>query len=446
MARGCWGIPAMLALCVAAWSCATGLALELERDQPFRVPPGWAHAGRVDPGYPVQLTFALRQRGTVQLTRLVEAVSDPQSPQYGQYLSLEQVRDLVQPSPATLMTVLKWLQGHGVEDCRSVTTLDFLECYLPVSTAERLLPGAEFHRYVQGQRSLVRSPLPYSVPAELAEHLDFGRHESQEPFLAWLLLLSNMSALPWVHSVSYGDDEDSLSYAYMERVNTEFMKAAARGLTILFASGDEGAGCRRVHSGNHTFRPSFPASSPYVTTVGGTSFKNPFLVTEEVTDYISGGGFSNVFPMPEYQAAAVGHFLHSASKLPPSSYFNSSGRAYPDLAALSDNYWVVTNRIPLPWVSGTSASTPVVAGMVALINDRRLQRGLAPLGFLNPALYQLQKQGLGDAFYDVIQGCHLSCLDGTVQGQGFCASPAWDPVTGWGTPNFPRLLRALGPR
>ncbi|NXS14465.1 TPP1 peptidase, partial [Neodrepanis coruscans] len=376
------------------------------------VPPGWAHVGRVDPGHPVQLTFALRQRDTARLARLVEAVSDPQSPQYGncrapeplqspgperglsslclpgQYLSLEQVRDLVQPSPATLMTVLKWLQGHGVENCRSVTTLDFLECQLPASMAERLLPGAEFHRYVQGQRSLVRSPLPYSVPAELVEHLDFvggmhrfpvervavsrakakkdtgavgasfhlgvtpailrqrynmtgvhvgllpnnsqacaqfleqyfhqadvaefmklfgssfthrtqvdrvvgqqargkagleasldveyimstganistwvfsnsGRHETQEPFLAWLLLLSNMSAVPWVHSVSYGDDEDSLSLAYMERINTEFMKAAARGLTILFASGDDGAGCRRVHSGNHTFRPSFPAS------------------------------------------------------------------------------------------------------------------------------------------------------------------------------------------
>ncbi|XP_027762820.1 tripeptidyl-peptidase 1-like [Empidonax traillii] len=81
--------------------------------------------------------------------------------------------------------------------------------------------------------------------------------------------------------------------------------------------------------------------------------------------------------------------------------------------------------------------------MVALINDRRLQRGLPPLGFLNPALYQLQERGLSTAFYDVTQGCHLSCLDGTVQGQGFCASPAWDPVTGWGTPNFPSLLRAL---
>ncbi|XP_009881540.1 PREDICTED: tripeptidyl-peptidase 1, partial [Charadrius vociferus] len=469
-----------------------------------------------------------------RLARLVDAVSDPHSPRYGKYLSLEQVRDLVQPSPATLMAVLKWLQGHGVENCRSVTTLDFLECHMPASTAERLLPGAEFHRYVKGQRSVVRSPLPYTVPEELAEHVDFvgglhrfpaerkvvsrswarkeaesrqhygeraafhlgvtpsiirkrynmtggdigllpnnsqacaqfleqyfhqadlaefmqlfgssfghrsqvdhvvghqgkgkagleasldveyimstganistwvfsnaGRHESQEPFLAWLLLLSNMSALPWVHSVSYGDDEDSLSLAYMERVNVEFMKAAARGLTILFASGDDGAGCRRVPGGNHTFRPSFPASSPYVTTVGGTSFKNPFLVTAEVTDYISGGGFSNVFPMPSYQAAAVQRFFHLASKLPPSSYYNSSGRAYPDLSALSDNYWVVTNRIPLPWVSGTSASTPVVAGMVALINDRRLQRGLAPLGFLNPTLYQLQEQGHSAALYDI---------------------------------------------
>ncbi|XP_066846261.1 tripeptidyl-peptidase 1 [Anser cygnoides] len=575
MARRCGALPAVLSLCAAAWSCcAAGVALE--RDQPCRPPPGWAPAGRVSPVHDVQLTLALRQQGTARLARLVRAVSDPRSPRYGRFLSLEQLRDLVQPSPATLMTVLKWLRGHGVESCSSVATLDFLQCHMPASTAERLLPGAEFHRYVKDQRSVVRSPLPYTIPEDLAEHVDFvgglhrfpaernvvsrawakeqaepgqphgqraafhlgvtpsvirkrynmtggdvgllpnnsqacaqfleqyfhqadlaefmqlfgssfahhskvdqvvghqgwgkagleasldveyimstganistwvfsnaGRHESQEPFLAWLLLLSNMSSLPWVHSVSYGDDEDSLSLAYLQRVNVEFMKAAARGLTVLFASGDDGAGCRRVPGGNHTFRPSFPASSPYVTTVGGTSFKNPFLVTAEVTDYISGGGFSNVFPMPDYQAAAVRSFLRSAAKLPPSSYYNSSGRAYPDLAALSDNYWVVTNRIPLPWVSGTSASTPVVAGMLALVNDRRLQRGLAPLGFLNPALYQLRERGHGAALYDVTQGCHLSCLDGTVQGQGFCAGPAWDPVTGWGTPNFPRLLRAL---
>lgn len=64
-----------------------------------------------------------------------------------------------------------------------------------------------------------------------------GRHESQEPFLQWMLLLSNMSAVPWVHTISYGDDEDSLSEAYMNRINIEFMKAGLRGISMLFASG-----------------------------------------------------------------------------------------------------------------------------------------------------------------------------------------------------------------
>uniref|UniRef100_A0A8C5J066 Tripeptidyl peptidase 1 n=1 Tax=Junco hyemalis TaxID=40217 RepID=A0A8C5J066_JUNHY len=471
------------------------------------VPPGWAHAGRMDPGQPVQLTFALRQRSTARLARLVQAVSDPRSPQYGQYLSLEQLRDLVQPSAATLMTVLKWLQAPRAGTCSAGPVVPVpvshycpILCWLSL-TAERLLPGAEFHRYVQGQQSLVRSPLPYTVPAELAEHLDFvgGLHRfpterkavsraRKEPQLAPQLARASfhLGVTPAVLRQRYnmtGGDVGLLpnnSQACAQFLEQYFHQADLAEFMQLFGSGfahrtqvdrvvgrqghgkagleasldveyimSTGANVSTWVFSNpgtgeqpcaHLHCPCLP--SPYVTTVGGTSFKNPFLVTEEVTDYISGGGFSNVFPMPEYQAAAVGRFLRSASKLPPSSYYNSSGRAYPDLAALSDNYWVVTNRIPLPWVSGTSASTPVVAGMVALINDWRLQRGLPPLGFLNPALYQLQKQGLGD----VIQGCHLSCLDGTVQGQGFCATPAWDPVTGWGTPNFPRLLRALGPR
>ncbi|XP_061485286.1 tripeptidyl-peptidase 1 isoform X2 [Rhineura floridana] len=529
--------------------------------------------GRVAASEMLSLTFALRQQNVGPLEELVQRVSSPDASEYGRFLSLAEVQALVAPSSLTLGTVRKWLKAHGIRDCRGVSTMDFLQCLVVVETAERLLPGAQFHRYVNGKRSIVRSPLPYTLSKELADHVDFvgglhrfpakrkvvsrawttgklqqrsalasfhlgvtpavirkrynltdgdvgaspnssqacaqfleqyfhqadlnefmhlfgggfphrsrvdqvvghqgqgragleasldveylmstganistwvfsnaGRHESQEPFLEWLLLLSNMSALPWVHTVSYGDDEDSLSRVYMERVNTEFMKAAARGISILFASGDSGAGCRTVPGGKHTFQPSFPASSPYVTTVGGTSFQHPFLVSEEVTDYISGGGFSNVFPMPDYQVAAVKHFLNTAPKLPPPAYFNRTGRAYPDVAALSDNYWVVTNRIPIPWVSGTSASTPVVGGIIALVNDRRFQRGLPPLGFLNPALYRLHEKGNNTALYDVTQGCHLSCLDATVEGQGFCAAPSWDPVTGWGTPNFPELLPAL---
>ncbi|XP_030575450.1 tripeptidyl-peptidase 1 isoform X2 [Archocentrus centrarchus] len=534
----------------------------LESDQDVLIPQDWVHGDRVDPTEELKLTFALKQQNVHLLEEKLRLVSDPDSAQYGKYLSLEEVASLVRPSDLTKKVVHHWLQSHGIKNCLTVRTQDFLQCTVTAETAERLLPGSRFHRYTRAGHSLVRSSGPYSVPDDVHEHLDFvgglhrlppkrldltskhqqsmegfhlgvtpdilrtrynltsadvgsaqnnsqavaqfleqfyhpadlaefmamfgrgfqhrsevdrvvgtqgggkagleasldieyimstganistwvftnpGRHESQEPFLQWMVLLSNMTDLPWVHTISYGDDEDSLSTAYMMRINTEFMKAGVRGISLLFASGDSGAGCRHLGKEN-TFRPSFPASSPYVTTVGGTAFKNPYKVTYEVTDSISGGGFSNVFKIPDYQAAAVDSYLKTvAASLPPQSYFNTSGRAYPDMAALSDNYWVVSNRVPIPWVSGTSASTPVVGGILSLINDQRFRKGLPALGFLNPRLYKLK----GKALFDVTEGCHYGCLDEQVQGKGFCAAPSWDPVTGWGTPNYPELLAAL---
>ena len=89
-----------------------------------------------------------------------------------------------------------------------------------------------------------------------------GLHESQEPFLEWLMDISNRSEVPWVHSVSYSDYEDSLDVAYMNRMNVEFQKAGVRGLTFFFASGDDGADCK-----NSKFRPEYPSSTPYVTTL-----------------------------------------------------------------------------------------------------------------------------------------------------------------------------------
>uniref|UniRef100_A0A8C9XGY3 Tripeptidyl-peptidase 1 n=1 Tax=Sander lucioperca TaxID=283035 RepID=A0A8C9XGY3_SANLU len=544
----------------------------LEYDQDVLIPDDWTHVGRVDPTEELELTFALKQQNSDLLEEILTLVSDPDSAQYGKHLTLEEVSSLVRPSELTQKVVHHWLQSHGITNCLTVRTRDFLQLwsflFYVLRVAETLLPGSKFHRYIRDGHSLVRSSAPYSVHDDVHQHLDFvgglhrlppkgqdlnkassnrkqkqskagvhlgvtpailrarynltatdvgtaqnnsqavaqfleqyyspadlaefmgmygrsfkhlsqvdrvvgtqgagkagleasldieyimstganistwiftnpGRHESQEPFLQWMVLLSNMSDLPWVHTISYGDDEDSLSTAYMMRINTEFMKAGVRGISLLFASGDSGAGCRHLGKEQNSFRPSFPASSPYVTTVGGTSFKNPFKVTYEVTDYISGGGFSNVFKMPDYQASAVDGYLKTVTAtLPPQSYFNTSGRAYPDMAALSDNYWVVINRVPVPWVSGTSASTPVVGGMLSLINDQRLLKGLPALGFLNPRLYKLK----GQALFDVTEGCHLSCLDEQVQGKGFCAAPSWDPVTGWGTPNYPALLAAL---
>ncbi|KAM3836787.1 tripeptidyl-peptidase 1 isoform 3-T3 [Vipera latastei] len=515
-----------------------------EPDQPFRIPDGWSSVGRVAPSERISLTFALRQRNVERLSELVRRVSSPDSPDYGHFLSLAEVSALVSPSPLTLGSVDKCLATHGVRDCQRVSTLDFLQCSMPASTAERLFPGAQFHRYAKDARTVIRSPLPYLLDRELADHVDFvgGLHrfpaERKVVSRAWAMEKSPVGGQDGRSSFHLGVTPAVLRQRYnLTRVDAGNFShnsqacaqvtlgpaavpsrggstssspasqppgeqkgpAAGGSLDPLciqplsseatgWAAGEGGAAaggwrwqrraaefdwpasclplpqahkrpwCRRPLPLGGLLSPSCLGSdgwlegratklhllySPYVTTVGGTAFRQPFLVGAEMADYISGGGFSNVFPMPDYQVTAVKRFLSTSPQLPPASYYNSTGRAYPDLAALSDNYWVVTNHIPMPWVSGTSASTPVVGGIIALINDWRFQRGLPALGFLNPALYRLQEGGNSTALYDVTHGCHLSCLDAAVQGQGFCAAPAWDPVTGWGTPNFPQLLRGL---
>ncbi|XP_005992753.1 tripeptidyl-peptidase 1 isoform X2 [Latimeria chalumnae] len=494
-----------LAFLVMVTICRPTRCIYLEPDQNVGIPVGWTHLGLVEATDTVILTFALKQQNTDRLKELLISVSDPDSLQYGKYLSLNELSALVQPSELTSHTVHEWLLNYGVENCWTVQTLDFLQCSMEARTAEKLLPGSQFNRYVSGQQTIVRSPVPYRIYEGLAEHIDFvgGMHRfpSNRKVVsrAWVnkdrradlhlgvtptvlrkqynLTASDVGSFKnnsqacaqfleqYFHPADLAEFMTIFSRGFEHRSKVDqvighqaggragleasldveyIMSAGANISTWVFSNpGDAGAGCRKVRKDVNVFRPSFPASSPYVTTVGGTSLENPFQITYEVTDYISGGGFSNVFPMPDYQTHAVKNYLSTMRKLPPVTYYNVSGRAYPDVAALSDNYWVVVNRIPIPWVSGTSASTPVFGGIIALINDRRFQKGLPSVGFLNPRLYKHQGNGTSKALFDVTEGCHLSCLDDQVQGQGFCASVSWDPVTGWGTPNYPELLKTL---
>ena len=256
-----------------------------------------------------------------------------------------------------------------------------------------------------------------------------GRHEKQEPFLEWIVAIGNTSEVPHIFSVSYGDNEDSLSVDYMNRINVEFMKAGTRGITILFASGDNGAGCHK-----RKFRPNFPGSSPYVTAVGGTAFNNPFGIDGEYGYEISGGGFSNVFKRPSYQESAVNYYLQNSQKLPKASLYNNAGRGYPDISAVCNHFWIVNNLIPVPGVMSTSASTPTVAGIIGLLNDIRLQNNKPPMGFLNPFLYSNSK-----SLYDPTTGYNEGCGE---PDRGFYALNGWDPVTGCGTPNYPALAKA----
>ncbi|RAK75328.1 S53 family peptidase [Aspergillus fijiensis CBS 313.89] len=265
-----------------------------------------------------------------------------------------------------------------------------------------------------------------------------------------------------VISISYGLQEDDLPQYYQKRQCNEFLKLGLQGTSILIASGDDGVagppgdytddGCL----GNGTiFSPAFPNSCPWVTNVGATKLYPGYTVADgesaaydPIGDpysiaYASGGGFSNIYPIPSYQAAAVAEYFKNHN--PPYPYYkgaanigkngglyNRLGRGYPDVAANGDNI-AMFNAGEYILEGGTSASTPIFSSVINRIIEKRIAAGKGPVGFLNPVLYRN-----ADALNDITNGTNPGC--GT---DGFSTAPGWDPVTGLGTPNFPKLLEVF---
>lgn len=129
---------------------------------------------------------------------------------------------------------------------------------------------------------------------------------------------------------------------YAQQVCDLLGQISARGVTILVASGDSGPGssCQSNDgSERKCFLPIFPASCPYVTTVGATSG----VATEETVAEFSGGGFSEYFPRPWYQELAVGGYVKKHGK-EWKGYFNEKGRGVPDVAALGVNYQIYNHE------------------------------------------------------------------------------------------------------
>ena len=93
-----------------------------------------------------------------------------------------------------------------------------------------------------------------------------------------------------------------------------------------------------------TYHPDFPAASPFVTAVGGTDFSTKSTIGSESVWSCGGGGFSDTFAIPSWQADEVASYLSAAEAagvLPASSLFNSTGRAYPDIAALGTSHEMI---------------------------------------------------------------------------------------------------------
>eukprot|EP00756_Hemistasia_phaeocysticola_P034137 Hpha_TRINITY_DN16506_c0_g1::TRINITY_DN16506_c0_g1_i1::g.132576::m.132576/K01279/TPP1, CLN2; tripeptidyl-peptidase I len=259
---------------------------------------------------------------------------------------------------------------------------------------------------------------------------------SNEPFLQWLAVADSTpdADIPKVFSTSYGEAESSTPIDMAVRMNTEFMKLGARGVSVIFASGDGGAGGIKpgypCAKGNK-FKPTFPASSPYVTAVGGTQPAAANETGQESAVFLSSGGFSNRWSRPQWQTDAVAHYLKQSGLPDPSHYNTSLSRAFPDVSSEAINFVIVTGGLPLPGISGTSCAAPTVGGLIGLLNEERVKAGKATLGFLNPFIYQHMAD-----FHDIVSGSSKGCLTALA---GWPAKPGWDAVTGVGTLNFAKL-------
>lgn len=124
----------------------------------------------------------------------------------------------------------------------------------------------------------------------------------------------------------------------------------------------------------------------------------------------------------------MSHYLTTYPPPYSAETFNKSGRAFPDVSAIGLNVSVVLGG-GVQVAGGTSASTPIIASIVTLLNEARIAQGKGPIGFLNPILYANPQ-----AFNDITEGKNPGC--GT---EGFQAQPGWDPVTGLGSPIYPKL-------
>ena len=266
---------------------------------------------------------------------------------------------------------------------------------------------------------------------------------------------------PNVISFSYGTDELALSPREADRLCNEFLKIGLQGTTLVFASGDTGVGGQSgtcIGPQNRTFNTGSLASCPWALSVGATmigensTVHDPEVVASvdfglgnQTESFTSGGGFSLYHSAPRYQQSALDTYFNEHNPGYPSFYYtgnasiganggryNRNGRGYPDVAANGVNILNVDNRCAVQQF-GTSASAPIIASMITLINNERLNAGKRSVGFVNPTLYANPS-----VFHDIIEGHNEGC--GT---QGFEAVTGWDPVTGLGTINFPKLLEVF---
>ncbi|KAK5996895.1 Tripeptidyl-peptidase sed2 [Cladobotryum mycophilum] len=270
-------------------------------------------------------------------------------------------------------------------------------------------------------------------------------NSDNEPYLEFLnyILAKPNGKLPQVLSISYGDDELSVPFDYADKVCKAFGLLTARGVSILTSSGDGGAAgghgstCRTNDGTNREVTMgTFPGSCEWITSVGATeNTQEPPAGAD-----FSSGGFSQHYPRPVWQngKGLVDDYVTQLNGHLSGKY-NSSMRAFPDISVVGTSFLVIINGRSTS-VGGTSASTPTLASMIALVNDARLKKGKKVLGFLNELLYSEKVRAV---LQDITTGTSDACTwpDGS---GGWPAKKGWDAITGLGVPkDFDKFLQVL---
>ncbi|KAJ7292723.1 tripeptidyl peptidase A [Mycena rebaudengoi] len=585
--------------CCLAGLLASGSASPLVKHALPNIPSGWTEFrdAQLSPVHGLNLRFGLAPlHGFSELESILQDVSDPNHPSYGNHLSKEEVHALTKPSNHTLEMVEGWLASYNATAVKWSFSQDSVSVVLPVSAAEGML-STEFgvFEHVKTGKRVVRT-LSYSLPEELISHINYvhpttaffdplrhgigkfpldpkphrtllprpvqlnqsdfkscidivdppcvrklynignytpdaslnnrigvagyldiwaradsltlylndyipesigsnytfdvmnitgpfdinpvsneGNLDTQlaiqvaypipmtyytansvppyipdqnqdgerpcvnEPYLDFIDYILSQDNPPTVITTSYGDDEQTVPQDYAKAVCQGFAKLGARGISVLFSTGDQGLGTddlptciANTGSNATTFLPVFPASCPYVTAVGMT-----VDLPVPMPSIGSGAGFSYYFDRPSYQDSHVSRYLSKTAKSETAlqaSMYNHHGRAYPDLTSAGGGAFfdIFFNRWDIS--GGTSAAVPTVAGIIALLNDWRLRHGKPTLGFLNPFLYGVGARGLVDLTEGWVEGCEQP---------GFNATKGWDPASGLGYIDFKKLKSLL---
>ena len=302
----------------------------------------------------------------------------------------------------------------------------------------------------------------------MAEGAHIRFYQTYDPGLFVPQIIADKASMPGLNQGSESSGlEEQLMSPVIEKSDSQYYAAlAAAGVTMFCPTGDWGSS--PDNSGDGPGYPQsppsvlYPACDPAVIAVGGTmlyfpntGIKDPYTgylqedSTNAVAEYSwgsSGGGYSQVFIRPGWQ-----------TNLGPSVVANVNGnsgpamRTIPDVAAVAANGNSVSFYVLAAGhrttAAGTSFSSPIWAGMCALLNQARTQAGQASTGLLTPSLYAIANGSqAAEAFNDIVPMSTGPNGESPIHNNfngAYAVGPGYDLVTGLGTPNVAGLIAAL---